>query len=535
MRLPALVVLHLAALAVGTYAAFRPTLDSNFARMQTDPGDTVLNHYILEHTWRVVSDPTYPHTLWSPPFYYPTTLVMSYSENMLGVAPVYWGLRTVLPTDLAYQVWMMVLSGLNYAAMSAVLACVRIRAGERLPHLLVALGGFLWAFGLPVQAQLNHQQLIARFWMPAAAACAWQFARDPSARRLNRVFLFLFLQTLTCVNAGWFLTFGLGVFVPVAVWVNGTGPELRERLRRWRALGVVACWGMIFVAFLMPYFLANYDFGRAYDDCVEHMPTVWSLFAGPPDSRWYHTVRGVRSLVGTETFFFSGFGFYFLLLAAAVAVRARRHAVELEPAARLATAGFLAALGLLLLTLNYGSGVSAWWVLRLAPGGLGIRAVGRVQMVIYLFLIPAVLIGFTLWVQGRLRAGPARFVAFAVAVGVVAFEQTGHDGESFDKADVYGVAARAAERFRGADVAYYTIPEDEHPLYPSLVAMWAGMLADVPVVNGYSGRRPPTFPELERLTDADVKAWLGPAFRGKTLVVVDATKSPWQVRRHVLE
>lgn len=535
MRLPALVVLHLAALAVGTYTAFRPTLDSHFARMQTDPGDTVLNHYILEHTWRVVSDPAYPHPLWSPPFYYPTPLVMSYSENMLGVAPVYWGLRTFLPSDLAFQVWMMVLSALNYVAMAAVLARVRVRHDERLPHLLVALGGFLWAFGLPVQAQLNHQQLIARFWMPVAAACAWQFALDPAARRLNRVFVFLFLQTLTCVNSGWFLTFGLGVFLPIAVWVNGTGPELRDCLKRWRTLGVVSFWGMAFVAFLMPYFVANYDYGRAYDDCVEHMPTVSSLVAGPPESRWYHTVRGVRSLVGTETFFFSGFGFYFLLLAAAVAVRARRHEGELEPGIRLATAGFLAAAALLLLTLNYGSGVSPWWVLRLAPGGLAIRAVGRVQMVIYLFLIPAVLIGFTLWVHGRFRDGPARFAAFALAVGVVGFEQTGCDGENFEKATVYDVAGRVAEHLRGADVAYYTVSEDEHPLYPSLVAMWAGMIADVPVVNGYSGRRPPTFPEAERLSDADVKAWLGPAFRGKALVVVDATKSPWQVRRYTLE
>src|SRR5688572_12841483 len=90
----------------GTFLTFRPTFESGFRRVQTDFGDTVLNHYILEHSWQVLTNPAYPGTLLSPPFFYPQPLVIGYSEHLLGVAPVYWALRVVMPNDLAYQWWM---------------------------------------------------------------------------------------------------------------------------------------------------------------------------------------------------------------------------------------------------------------------------------------------------------------------------------------------------------------------------------------------------------------------------------------------
>src|SRR5687767_6421336 len=135
MRRAGIGVLYLAALAGGTYLAFKPTFDSGFARVQADRGDTVLNHYLLEHTWQVVSNPDYRATLLSPPFFFPAKLTLAYSENMLGVAPVYWALRLALPPDLAYPWWMILLNALNFVAFAAVARWLGCR------HLLVAFGG----------------------------------------------------------------------------------------------------------------------------------------------------------------------------------------------------------------------------------------------------------------------------------------------------------------------------------------------------------------------------------------------------------
>src|SRR4051812_2159625 len=105
MRTAALLALHAAVMALGTYLVFQPTFDSGFARIQTERGDGMLNHLILENSWLALTKPDYCGTFASPPFFYPKRWVIAYSENLLGVAPVYWALRVVLPLDLAYIWW----------------------------------------------------------------------------------------------------------------------------------------------------------------------------------------------------------------------------------------------------------------------------------------------------------------------------------------------------------------------------------------------------------------------------------------------
>src|SRR5207248_6763683 len=223
MRTAALLAAYAAALGLGTYLTFRPTFDSRFARVQTERGDGMLNHYILEHTWQSVSNPAYRGSLFSPPCYFPEPYTLWYSEHLLGVAPVYWAFRLVMPYDLAYQWWQIVLSALNFVAFAAVVRWLRG------PHVLAVLGGYLWAFALVHLDQIKHQQMIPRFWMPLAAYHAWAFALAPSARHLNRMMACVFLQSVSCVYSGWFLATGLATFVALALALRPGG--WREAVR----------------------------------------------------------------------------------------------------------------------------------------------------------------------------------------------------------------------------------------------------------------------------------------------------------------
>src|SRR5262249_41654332 len=153
----------------------------------------------LEHTWRSVSDPHYRGSLLSPPFYYPTPLVLAYSENLLGAAPVYWALRLGLNEELAYQWWMIACSALNFLTFAIVARWLGCN------HLLTLFGAYLWAFALVHVEQAKHQQTIPRFWMPLAAYYAWQLALAPNLRSLNRLLACVFLQAAACVYTGWFL------------------------------------------------------------------------------------------------------------------------------------------------------------------------------------------------------------------------------------------------------------------------------------------------------------------------------------------
>ena len=87
--MPATRTLVLAAVCLfGLAITFHPTLTSGFARMQPEAGDAILNNYFLEHTYRWAFDSQYPFSFWSPGFFYPTPYTFTYSETLIGMAPL---------------------------------------------------------------------------------------------------------------------------------------------------------------------------------------------------------------------------------------------------------------------------------------------------------------------------------------------------------------------------------------------------------------------------------------------------------------
>jgi hypothetical protein len=489
--------------------------------MQADPGDTVLNGYLLEHGWRAVGEPGYRWPLWSPPFFHPQPLALAYSENLLGAAPVYWALRLGLPADLAYQWWMILLTGANFVA--AAWAARRLPTGVRpLPHLLCGTVGYLWAFGLVHLGQLGHQQLIPRWAMPLALLAGWRFAVAPGWRPLWGLAGWTVLQGVTCVNSGWMLAFGLALFVPTAARLLGTGPAVVAFLRanRGRLAAFLLGWAAVVAPVAVPYVRANRDRPRDYSECVEYLPTPLAWVTPPAGDRWHDALAPLRDGVSGECHLLGGFALLALVGVAGRWAWRSRHGPD-RMSAVFVLAALAAAGGLVLLTLNCGGGVSPWWLVRFLPGGLAVRAVSQVYVAVYLLAVPAAAVGFTLWLRSRVRSRAGRWLAYLIAAGAVVGEQTGYDAPSFPKAEVRALVERAADRLRGADVGY--VLPTHHPGWHTCetTAMWAGLEAGVPVVNGYSGRFPPNYPDAYPPTDADWRAWLiSHGFRG-TLAVVD--------------
>src|SRR4051812_42776697 len=176
--MPSLRTAFLVAVAVvGMVFTFHPTLFSGFTRMQPDPGDVALNHYFLEHTYRWAFDANYQYSFWSPGFFYPVPDTFTYSETLIGVAPLYWLFRFVFPEELSGQLWMISLCLLNYASMAIVLRRFGVHT------ILAAAGAFVFAFGLSRTDHLTHQQLLPQFFSPFVVWYVVAFVREPTARR----------------------------------------------------------------------------------------------------------------------------------------------------------------------------------------------------------------------------------------------------------------------------------------------------------------------------------------------------------------
>jgi hypothetical protein len=196
-----------------------------------------------------------------------------------------------------------------------------------------------------------------------------------------------------------------------------------------------------------------------------------------------------------------------------------------------AVAGLVTTVAWVLLTLATSqTGESLWRVTRLLPGGTATRVVTRVYVTVYLFGS----VGALLWLTMVLERVERSWVKAAVLVplfAVLAWEQTGFEQESFPRSEFYPRIEQHANTLRGAK-AGYVIPQyvDSKGLplcgpYGQVLAMWIGMRANVPVVNGYSGRSPRDFPApppdgiLGTLSDDHIRKWLTGKFHGTVRVI----------------
>ncbi len=530
-------VWYAAVLLGGVLCAFHPTLLSGGARIQTDPSDTLFNHYVLEHTWLWASKPGYVGTFWSPPFFYPAPRTLAYSENLLGTAPLYWLFRTACGPPAAYAAWMITVCALTYATTARALR--RFGVG----HGLAAFGAFAFAFGLPRVANLMHQQLLPHLFAPLAVCAAWRLATRPRLRTLAGLLAACFLQTLASIYLGWFLLLGLAVFFP---WLLATHrshwAELAAFARRsWLpAAGLLAAGALLFALLFSVYREANRGFVRQWEECTPHMPTVRDWLLPPPVSataRWLGVECGTPNL---ECWCFPGWVVLGLVVLGAV-LAVGRPALLGRERARVVLALLGTAVALAVLSLADVGGGELWrLVYEHVPGAKAIRAVGRVGLTALLFALAGGLL--TLDALTRVP-GPGRRLRRAVAGLVVllgALEQVAVTLPSFDTASFYPRAEALGQSLRRGTAAY-VFSRPEAPWYTGeLLAMWAGLYANRPVVNGYSGRWPDRYP-FQRMPPGLVFGWLaantppGELWRGRLLYVVPVREQSDRYRTVLLE
>jgi hypothetical protein len=515
--------LYAAAGAVGTWFLFQPTLASRFTWMQPDPGDPLLNGYLLEHELRVVERRDHLGTFWSPPFFYPAPHALTYSENMMGMLPVYALLRLRWDPCASYQLLLILMCVLDYAAMLLVLR----RLGVGPP--LATLGAFFFAFGAPRYGQLGHIQLFPIFYVPLSLWALWRLLAAPSRGRLALLLLLLFLQLLSGIYVGWFLLLALGLVVPLLLFLDRDGRRRLAAFCRaapWFLILSVAAWVAACHAVLRPYIAAKVELGeRSWNDLLIFLPRLKSWLAVPPGSPYHAVLPGFPPLESGawEHYLFPGLVPIALGVASAVYTlrlsrqERRRQALLMTcwiVAAALAVISLVVprfALDGLHLVKVY-PGVSLWWlVFHSVPGAGAIRAVGRISILIDALAIVAACWGADAAIRrSRLRPVARAALLAALLVAGVA-EQRVASSPAFEKQSFFRrVAAVRANIPRGCHLLYLTLSPGANYPVAQLVAMWAGMDARVPVVNGYSGNAPPHYPRGARTWSVtELRAWSG--------------------------
>jgi hypothetical protein len=518
--------LLLAVCLAGTWTAFEPTLRSRLALLQEDCFDPMVAHYALEHTYRVVTDRSYRFPLWSPPFFYPQRGVLAYSENMLGTFPFYFVLRQVLLPGASFQTWMIAMAAFTFFSFALTLRALGVSAP------LSALGAFVFAYGIPRVAQLNHPQLLPQLFSPPAILTLWRFVRGPSLARLGFLLLLFYLQTLAGVYLGWFLVFGCAAFLGGSLILD---PDSRARLSRFaRAhpiliLAALSAWSAVMYLTFRPYLGALREVGpRDWWEVAGILPRAWSWVAVPAGtiySRWLQPPAG--ALLPWEQNLFAGFVIWILGGLSLLSLRRRE---QMPPETRLLVRiSWLTFLLLFVLSLAIplpgGNPPFSFWhaVFAAVPGGRAIRAITRIWTVAYLVLFPGLLLGAGVWIKNHFRASAVRRVILGVVLLAGIREHHFSDLPSCDKDKFFARARNGANLIRSrCSIAYFELSPPE-PFYASqLAAMWAGLEAGVPVVNGYSGGSPPGYPSWKRTaTSEELRSWISSPHRDLCVVSSD--------------
>lgn len=527
-------VLYAAVCVLGVGAAYAPTLRSGFTRMQAERSDTLFFNYVLEHQLVQLTTPGAIGTFWSPAFFHPAPGALAYSESMIGTLPLYAALRVLLAPTTAYQVWAMLLLVADCLAMIWLLRRLGVRP------LLAAVGGFVFAFGLPRTGHLYQQHLFPQLWTPVAFAALIGFLRQPRWRDWLLLLVAVAAQLVSSLHLGWFLGFGLAIWTIVWLAVDGGAAARvwwwsRQRGRWAGVLGSAAVAGLVVVAVLGPYLDATQTRGVRDDGQVTIFgPRPQSWLAAPRASIYGGLAPALDRDAAPFYYEHELFPGVFAIAIAALAFTTswQRRA---SPRSAVACSAIGAAALLIALSLYVprdfaadtplrARGWSAWWtVLDVVPGARSMRAHNRIWTIVHPLLLVGALAGLEELLRRRLLRRPYQAALAGLCVFAVA-EQLVLVQPSFDKRLLLDEIERMRRAIPpGCAVVYFPLVANEPYSVGQVRAMWAALQANVATVNGYSSYFPPGMPGAEQTASREeIARWLGTTREAQPFCYVDA-------------
>jgi hypothetical protein len=472
-----------------------PMLLSGMHRMQADIGDSRLNNYLLEHSWLWVTRQPGHDIFWSPAFYYPQPNVAGYSDLMLGFAPFYWCWRLIgLQPDTAFQWWMLTGTTFNYFIGLAWLRCC-----FRCTWTGSIVGSVFLAAAGSRATQLGHQQLqwiafplLAMISLYQIFAPVFQNPRPKVNRWWILMGTAIIAQFWGGFYNGWFLILGISIAGAVALTRHDLRTQMFQVIRR-DALIMVAT-TIATTILLAPLAIQYLDVkreldGHGWNEIVNYMakPSCWFL-PGPfaverlCTNHWFKLPEpqlDAAVCMGTVTSCICVIGLWH---------NWKRPQVQL-----------LAFTSIIIGVAATKFGQHSLWhfVHHFVPAADAIRCPSRIGL---LLTIPAAL-GLAQFVSYFSK----RHIILAVAIAVCLLEQICVLPSYDKKVSQDRILPIVAALPPNTHVFYFVGYNPLDNVCYQIDAMWAGLIADVPTINGYSGARPhvwvPLFDDFEAAPD----------------------------------
>lgn len=470
-----------------------PSLSSGIERLQTDPGDTLLNLYFLEHAYKHFTSAAIvnPDHYWSPDFFWPVRDTLAWSDHLLGQSTIYGIFRIGLNPFLSYLAWLGLTLWLNYISIRN--ACLKISPTTN--PIWLSLVALVTSFSPAIIQQLGHPQLLSLFLIgPILWLCHRLISEEPENFEVAD-----WLALLSWLLANGFFNIYIFVYscygvlicilIHIAKRVRSKNTILKAGERLIGSLAVFTACIAIDITIYLPYLETLSTFGkRPGDEIINNLPKPMSWFFG--SSQWllpppFTPDRIDPSWIsGAEQELFPGWGFLILLSGALLTAfcKRRRNDTELR--------SWLIVFSIMVLCSLSIFHVSLWPLIsKFLPGASSLRASSRVTMVIVLYGAPAIALASTYWRFTQRHALEAWGGLLAMIGGFTCIWSLDPPSFSLGEWRIEQQALSKALAGSGCDLFWYEW-RDQEPWRAQVLAMHAQLETGIPTANGYSGHFP---------------------------------------------
>ena len=472
-----------------------PTLSSGLEFLQTDPGDTLLNHYFLEHAYQHIRDGQIlnPENFWSPNFFWPVKDTLAWSDHLIGPAVLYGLLRTFIRDPYqAYAGWLSLTLGLNYVAMRRALMTI---SPATTPAWL-SLVSLITVFSPAITIQLSHPQLLSLFLMgPILVLCNQLLTQDPLENFSLTDWLMLGFWLL-CNGIFNIYIFVYGCYGALACASIHVARRLRKksfRIKKGIRLSKAAAALLLIIALNLiiytPYLNSLQTFGERPSELILAnlpKPASWIFSRDqwliPPLLSHGQSPEGWIS--GAEQELFPGWLLIILIVATAITAITKKAKTSHELKLWMLTLSILIVGSISIMDFTLWPFIS-----KALPGASSLRASSRVGMVIVLFAAPSIALASTSWITMQTLAG--RTLTLLFGYGAAFSSITAVDQPFFSLKEWRKEQRLVQDALSNSTCDVFWMEWENGPEWRShVLAMHAQLSTGIPTANGYSGHFP---------------------------------------------
>ena len=479
--------------AIAVIMTLWPTFSSGLEQLQTDPGDTLLNLYFLEHAYQHFSGLNLltPDQYWSPNFFWPIRDTLSWSDHLLGPSVIYGAFRLLVNPYQSYVAWLSLTLALNYISIR--LATQRIASTTSATWLSII--AVATTFSPVIIQQMGHPQLLSLFLVGPILVLCHCLINEPTIDFTASDWLSL---------AAWILAIGFfNIYICVYAFYGTLICVFIHFYRRLRAKRLSIRPGLNLKANIViltsiisansiiywPYLQTLKIFGkRPVDEILNNLPKPLSYLYSSDywliKAPWTSDNPPISFVYGAEQQLFPGWILLILITAAVITAFRKRQTLNNGLQSWLYVVA-----AMVLFSLSWRE-ISAWPLIsKLLPGASSLRASSRVGMMVILFSSPALALSSRHW-QLQITQTKTTLAGVLAMIGTFSgIWATGQPSFSLKQWRIELDSLSSSLNNSKCSVFWYQW-SNQPPWRAQVIAMHAQQLTGIPTANGYSGQFP---------------------------------------------